>query len=98
MMHTLRLDPTTAELEQVKGGCEIAFPVSIYLASDRLGAVTIHSVEELIEYVRENGGRNFGDTELVAYVRAFCASAGIEATLQRRRGGGDIFQAMGYAV
>lgn len=97
-MQTLRLDPNTAELEQVKGGCEITFPVSIYLAGDRLGAATIQSVEELIEYVRDNGGRKFSDKELVAYVRSFCAPAGIMATRQRQCDGGDMFQAMGYAV
>lgn len=97
-MQTLRLDPITAELEQVKGGCEITFPVSIYLAGDRLGAVTIQSEEELIEYVRENGGRKLSDTELRAYVRSFCAPAGIMATRPRRRDGGDMFEAMGYAV
>lgn len=97
-MQTLRLDPTTAELEQIKGGCEITFPVTIYLAGDRLGAVTIQREDELIEYVRENGGQKLSDTELAAYVRAFCAPTGIMPTRQGRRDGGDMFQAMGYVL
>lgn len=80
-MQTLRLIPSTSELEEVKGGAlSIKFPVRIYVAGDRGSAEVVETVKALLAYVRQHGSVALTDDELDSYVRSFVGPTGVMAS------------------
>ena len=94
-MIELRLDRKSAELME-KGGASISFPLRVNMHGDPATAIVCDDVGELTAYVMAHHDSQFSPEELAEYVRSFCEPLAMHRS--RVSGGGDMFQAMGYAV